>query len=140
MWLLVVAMSAMILMYLLTNLADARTSQLYAEAHLVGAKSDARTDLLAAALPYVGMVLGIGLIVGAVVLIVVIVIGGVMAIIALMRYFEHREQMHMALAQSQQPQTTIVLQIVGSSRQAYKWTANFQKTLPGQIIDVDSYK
>ncbi len=127
-WLLILIMLVALLIYAMGKLNDSLTDQIFARAHLVEVKSDARTDYINSMMPLVTMILGIAVIAGMVVIIILIVVVGVLAGLALMKYLMHYQQTQAALAQTALPapaqsaNATIILHVhvEGSRRQAYK--------------------
>jgi len=92
-WLALLALIVLISIYLLGKLADARTDQFYARAHLVEAKSDARTDYINSMMPIVYMATVVVVVVGAAVIVIALLIGGGLGLFTILRYFEGRERL-----------------------------------------------
>lgn len=118
-------MLLVLFVYAMGKLTDAQTDRLYARAHLVEVKSDARTDYINSMMPLVTMLLGIAVVAGMVIVIVAIIVVGVLAGLALMKYLFFRQQTQAALAQPALPApTTIVVHVHmgegASLRQTYK--------------------
>lgn len=85
-WLIVILAFAGLLALASARADDARTNRIYAQAHLIGAQSSARQDLLAGLMPYT--VLGLAALGGIITIValtggVVALIGGVVAIVAM---------------------------------------------------------
>ena len=68
-WLIVIIAAITLLIYITGEAADKQTTRLYARAHIIETKSEARQDLLAGLMPYV--------------VVSVSIIGGTIAVIAL---------------------------------------------------------
>ncbi len=125
-WIFVFAMVIVFLIYGLGKLSDSRTNQMYARAHLVEAKSDARLDFMGASMPYVVMILGTLGIGAAVVLTLVIIVAGAVAVMAITRHYD---------AIKAQGPPVMILQIQGGSpREVYKMLSNGPST--AKIINV----
>lgn len=126
-WLIVLFGLIALVIYLLDNLSNSRGDEFRAQAFLVGAKSDARQDLMAGLMPYV--VLGIGVLVVAVVLVLAILAiwAGAVSAMGIAEYgriqrSEQRETIKQTRALLSRPDQHIVinLTIAGSRRQQYK--------------------
>lgn len=125
MWSLILIMLVVLLIYSMGKLTDARTDQIFARAHLVEVKSDARTDYINSMMPLVTMLLSIAVVASMVVVIIAIIVVGCLAGLALMKYLFHHQQTQAALVQPALPApTTIVVHVHmgegASLRQTYK--------------------
>lgn len=91
-WLILLVLIVLMSIYLLGELADARTDQFYARAHLTEVKAEARSDYINSMMPILYMTTIVVVVAGASVMIIALVGGTFLGIFAILRYFEVRER------------------------------------------------
>lgn len=122
-WLVLLTLIVLISIYLLGELADARTDQFYARAHLTEVKADARSDYINSMMPILYMVTVVVVVAGATVIVVALIIGGGLGLFTILRYFESRDRLG--------PPVTLV-QIGSGQREEHREVYQ----IPSRVIDM----
>ncbi len=123
-WIFIFGALIIFAIYGLSKLEDSQAQRLYAQSHVIAAKSDARLDFMGAAMPYVVMILGVVGIGAAVAICLAIIVGGAVGVLAIMRHYD--------AIKSQGP-PVMILQIQGGSpRDVYKML----EATSARVIDV----
>ncbi len=81
-WIFIFGALIIFAIYGLGKLEDAQASRLYAQSHVIAAKSDARIDLMGASMPYVVMIGITAASAVVVILVIALLVAGAVAVIA----------------------------------------------------------
>lgn len=123
-WIFIFGALIIFAIYGLSKLEDSQAQRLYAQSHVIAAKSDARLDFMGAAMPYVVMILGVVGIGAAVAICLAIIVGGAVGVLAIMRHYD--------AIKSQAPPVTILQIQGGSPRDVYRMI----EATSARVIDV----